>query len=55
MTDKEKMFIDLNKQFLYLRYKATRYEMNGIELPDYLKKNLEDLKRKVRLIDKAVE
>ena len=55
MTDREKVFIDLNKQFLRLQYKASQYKKAGVEPPEYFLRKIKDVERKVRLISKALE
>ena len=51
--DREKIHIDLHKQFLNLRYKIAKYEMSGLEPPANLLKKFKDIERKLRLFSKA--
>jgi hypothetical protein len=53
MTDKEKTYISLNKYFLALQHKLTRYKMAGLYPPEYLLKSFEDTKRRLRIFSKA--
>ena len=53
--DRDKAFIQLNKRYLNLQYKMTRHRFCGDRPPDCLIKELSDLERKVRLIDRALE
>jgi hypothetical protein len=55
MTDKEKAYISLNKYFLSLQHKLTKYEMTGLNPPEYLLKSFEDTKRRLRIFSKAFE
>lgn len=55
MTHREKMLIDLHKQFLRFHYKIAEYERAGVEPPDYLWKKFKDIERKMRLYSRAPE
>ena len=53
--DRNKAFIELNKQYLDLQHKVTRHKFSGDSPPDGLQKEISDLERKIRLISKALE
>ncbi len=53
--DRDKAFIDLNKQYLNLQYKITQHKSSGDTPPDSLLKEISDIERKVRLISRALE
>jgi hypothetical protein len=55
MTDQEKAIVSLNKYFLFLQHKLTKYEMTRLDPPEYLLKKFEDTKRKLRIFSKARE
>lgn len=53
--DRDKVFIDLNKQYLNLQYKITQHKFSGDTLPDCLLREISDIERKLRLISRALE
>lgn len=53
MTEQEKAYISLNKYFLALQHKMTKYKMAGLYPPEYLLKGIEDTKRRLRIFSKA--
>lgn len=53
--NRDKAFIDLNKQYLNLQYKITQYKFSGDTPPDGLLREISDIERKVRLISRALE
>ena len=53
MTEQEKAYISLNKYFLALQHKLTKYKMAGHFPPEYLLKRFEDTKRRLRIFSKA--
>jgi hypothetical protein len=55
MTNQEKAYVKLNKYFLAIQTKLTRYKMAGQSPPDYLLQHFEDTKRKLRIFSKAFE
>lgn len=55
MTEQEKAYISLNKYFLALQHKMTKYKMAGLHPPDYLQQRFEDAKRRLRIFSKARE
>ena len=55
MTEQEKAYMSLNKYFLSLQHKLTKFKMAGMEPPEYLLQNFEDAKRKMRIFSKALE
>lgn len=55
MTDQEKTYISLSKNFLSLQYKLTKYEMSGLNPPEDLLKTFQDTKRRLRILSKALE
>ena len=55
MNEKEKQFFAVQKYFLSLKEKATKYKMAGMVPPDYLLKNLFDAKRYLDKISKELE
>jgi hypothetical protein len=55
MTDREKALIDLHKQFLYLGYKISEYEMAKVTPPEYLLKKFKEVERQMRVVSKALE
>jgi len=54
MTDREKAFFELHKQFLHLHFKVTEYEMAGIEPPDHLWKKFKEIERKMRIVSRTL-
>ena len=55
MTEQEKAYIILNKYFLALQHKMTKYKKAGLYPPEYLFKRFEDAKRRLRIFSKARE
>jgi hypothetical protein len=55
MTEQEKAYYDLHRYFLALQHKLTLYEMEEINPPEFLLKNLEDTKRQLEIISKSLE
>ena len=55
MTDQEKAYIKLNKYFLALQTKLTRYKIDGLKPPDYLLERFEQTKRRLQIFSKARE
>ncbi len=53
--DRNKAFIDLNKQYLNLQYKITQHKFSGDTPPDGLLEEISDIERKVHLIARALE
>ena len=53
--DRDKAFIDLNKQYLNLQYKITQHKFSGDTPPDGLLREISDIERKVRLISRALD
>ena len=53
--DRDKVFIDLNKQYLNLQYKITQHQFSGDSPPDGLLRAFSDVERKIRLISRALE
>ena len=53
--DRDKVFIDLKKQYLNLQYKITRHKFSGDTLPDCLLGEISEIERKLRLISRALE
>ncbi|MGD8665020.1 MAG: hypothetical protein PVF71_03645 [Desulfobacterales bacterium] len=53
--DRDKAFIDLNKQYLNLQYRITQHKFSGDTPPDGLLKEISDIERKVRLIARTLE
>ena len=55
MTDQEKAYISLRKYYLAMQHKLTKFKLGGKNPPDYLQKNLQDLKRKLHLFEKSLK
>jgi hypothetical protein len=55
MTDQEKEYLKINKYYLAIQTKLTRYKMAGQSPPDYLLQQLKDTKRKLAIFSKALE
>ena len=53
--DRDKAFIELNKQYLNLQYKITQHKFSGDSPPDGLLDEISNIERKVRLISRALE
>jgi len=53
MTEQEKAYISLNKYFLALQHKMTKYKLAGLYPPEYLLKGIEDTKRRLLIFSKA--
>ncbi|MBW2443458.1 MAG: hypothetical protein JRH12_23505 [Deltaproteobacteria bacterium] len=53
--DRDKAFIELNKQYLNLQYRITQHKFSGDFPPDGLKEEITSIERKVRLISRALE
>ena len=53
MTDKEKAFHSLQNYFFEVQEKLQRYELAGIEPPEYLLQKFEQTKRRLHIFSKA--
>lgn len=53
--DRDKAFINLNKEYLNLQYKLTQHKFSGENPPDALIEKISSIERKVRLISRALE
>ncbi len=53
--DRDQVFIDLNKQYLNLQYKMMQHQFSGDPPPDGLLEEISDMKRKIRLISRALK
>ena len=53
--DRDKAFIELNKQYLNLQYKITQHKFSGDNPPDGLLDEISNIEREVRLISRALE
>jgi hypothetical protein len=53
--DRDKAFINLNKEYLNLQYKITQHKFSGENPPDGLIEAISNMERKVRLISRALE
>ena len=53
--DRDKAFIELNKQYLNLQYKITQHKFSGDRPPEGLIEEISNIERKVRLISRALE
>lgn len=53
--DRDKAFIQLNKQYLNLQYKVTQHKFSGVNPPDGLLDDISNIEREVRLISRALE
>jgi hypothetical protein len=53
--DRDKAFIQLNKQYLNLQYKITQHKFSGDKPPEGLIEEISNIERKVRLISRALE
>jgi hypothetical protein len=53
--DRDKAFIQLNKQYLNLQYKITQHKFSGDKPPDGLIEEISNIEREVRLIARALE
>lgn len=53
--DRNKAFIELNKQYLNLQYKITQHKFSGDIPPEGLIEEMTNIERKVRLISRALE
>ena len=53
--DRDKAFIELNKQYLNLQYKITQHKFSGDTPPAGLLDEISNIEREVRLISRALE
>jgi hypothetical protein len=53
--DRDKAFIQLNKQYLNLQYKITQHKFSGDKPPEGLIEEISNIEREVRLIARALE
>lgn len=53
--DRDRAFVELNKQYLNLQYRITRHKFSGDIPPEGLREEIINIERKVRLISKALE
>ena len=53
--NRDKAFIQLNKQYLNLQYKITQHKFSGDKPPEGLIEEISNIERKVRLISRALE
>ena len=53
--DRDKAFVQLNKQYLNLQYKITQHKFSGDKPPEGLIEEISNIERKVRLISRALE
>jgi ABC-type transporter Mla subunit MlaD len=53
--DRNKAFIQLNKEYLNLQYKITQHKFSGDNPPAGLLDEISNIERKVRLISRALE
>jgi arginine exporter protein ArgO len=53
--DRNRAFIQLNKEYLNLQYKITQHKFSGDIPPDALIEEITNIERKVRLISRALE
>ena len=53
--DRDRAFIELNKQYLNLQYKITQHKFSGDNPPDGLLDEISNIERKVRLISRALK
>jgi hypothetical protein len=53
--DRNKAFIQLNKQYLNLQYKITQHKFSGDKPPEGLIEEISNIEREVRLIARALE
>jgi hypothetical protein len=54
MTDQKKAYVVLNKYFLVLQNKITRYKIARLKPPEYLLERFEHTKRRLRILSKAL-
>ena len=54
-NDRDKAFVNLNKQYLNLQYQMTHHQICGDDPPDDLREEISDIERKVKLIARALE
>ena len=54
-NDRDKAFVNLNKQYLNLQYQMTQHRICGDDPPDDLREEIFEIERKVKLIAKALE
>ncbi|MGD2096698.1 MAG: hypothetical protein PVG35_03905 [Desulfobacterales bacterium] len=52
---RDKVFVNLNKQYLNLQYKITQHKFSGNPPPDNLLREISDIERRVYLISRALE
>ena len=53
--DRDKVFIDLKKQYLNLQYKITWHKLSSDKPPERLLREISHIERKLRLISRALE
>jgi len=53
--ERDKAFIQLNKQYLNLQYKITQHKFSGDKPPEGLLEEFSNIEREVRLISRALE
>ena len=53
--DRDRAFVELNKQYLNLQYRITRHKFSGDIPPEGLIEEITNIERKVRLISRALE
>jgi len=53
--ERDKAFIQLNKQYLNLQYKITQHKFSGDKPPEGLIEEISNIEREVRLIARALE
>jgi hypothetical protein len=53
--DRDKAFIQLNKQYLNLQYKITQHKFSGDKPPEGLLEEISNIEREVRMISRALE
>ncbi len=53
--DRDKAFVELNKEYLNLQYKITQHKFSGERPPDGLIEAISNIERKVRLISRALK
>lgn len=54
-NDRDKAFVNLNKQYLDLQYQMTQHRICGDDSPDDLREEISEIERKVKLIARALE
>ena len=53
--DRDRAFVELNKQYLNLQYRITQHKFSGDIPPEGLIEEITNIERKVRLISRALE